>query len=622
MIGYKKIKDSKLISGGYIIFLISLLIGTIFVLPHILIPIFQEGNIVYKPLVVNGVNTQTVDETFYASNIREVYDGHIIVRDSQLFEHKNDITITPIFPYIILGYMTYLTGSVENTYIISDFIFPLLTFLLVYFLMFRLTKDRYISALCGCAMLLRGFIFREIKAYIFNLPQLHIQKILGPLGYQSRLPFTQFTFIILISAIVLLYLFLKGRKTIYGVLCGLFMGLLFYTYLYHWTFFFIGIGILFLIFLIKRDYKNSKRVFIVLAIGMLISIPYWIDFAKFKSEPYSEEILGRMDMVSGRMPSISNTITYLLFLSLFVILVKKRDEIFYIFISLLLGGIVCINIQVFLGYSIQAYHWPLTSITPLIVIMIFYMTSEVLVREYNLGAVNWIITISRRYYKPLFVFLILIFLTYGTYHNYMFSRNTYRYYTLPNTIIEAYRWLDRNTQTDDVILSASVENINLIPVYTRDNNFIPNAVFTVASTQEILDRTYIAYKLLNVSPSYLENLMRQDNAVLDKYYRPFGRTGIPNTEIFEEVFWIPTLFHSKFFSQGGYEIPEEIMKGILSNYNNYTNNIDELLNRYRVDYIYYGQYERKISSVNLTEYKQFRELYKNEDVTIYKVLKY
>lgn len=620
--------------------LISLVIGLIFGLPHILIPILQDNATEYKPLVVKGVNAQTVDEALYASSIREVYDGHIIVRDSQLFEHKNDVGIFPTFPYLILGYMTHLTGSVENTNIISDFIFPILTFLLLYFFMFRLTRNRYISALCGCAILLRGFMFQVLKGYISHSS--HIQHILRPLLYPSRLPFTQFTFIILLSAIILLYLFLKERKTIYGISCGIFTGLLFYTYLYHWTFFFSGIGILLLILILKRDYENSKRVLAVIAIGLLISIPYWIDFVKFKSLPYSDDILGRMGLELGRTPSISSTITYLIFLSIFAILVKKRDEIFYILTSLLLGGIVCINAQILLGYTVQSYHWPLTGITPLIVIMAFYMISQVLVTEYNLRVVGQTIAVVRRCYKPVFTLSILLFLAYGTYHHYMFSKNTYRYYTLPDTTIDAYNWLDRNTKTDDVVLSVSVENIDLIPVYTRDNNFIPSGYLTLASTEEILDRIYIAYKLLNVSPIYLEKLVNQDSEFIKACRKQFEKTGIPNTEIFEEASWNPTFFTMKYYigpsylpddyhypkeikekaaKQGMYYIPLEVRQEILSNYDNYTANTDSLLSKYRIDYIYYGPHERRIGNVNLSEYKQFDEVYRNEDVIIYKVVK-
>ena len=112
----------------YIVLLVAIICGLAFVSHHFL-SMFLRGDGLYSPLVVKGVNGVTLDEVMYASNIRDVYDGHLLVKDSQLFEHKNDSTLqTTWFPYYVLGILTKITGSVQNTFIISDFLFPALIF--------------------------------------------------------------------------------------------------------------------------------------------------------------------------------------------------------------------------------------------------------------------------------------------------------------------------------------------------------------------------------------------------------------------------------------------------------------------------------------------------------------
>ena len=639
----------KITNSNYTIIVIVIIIGLTFGLPYILIPRLQGDQYDYTPFVVNGINALTVDETGLASKTRDVYDGHLIVRDSQLFEHKNAPNIFHTFPYLVLGCLSHLLGF-ESTFIICHFICPAMIFLLIYILMFKMTNDKYISILGGVALLYGCHLLNYLPPITPSLFKNLIYNIIStdmirPLHYFARLPFIQFTFIELILALIFLYFAIKENKYRYSIISGVFGGLLFYSYLFHWTFFFVGCGFLFLIFLSKRDYKESKQILIAISVSLLLSILFWINFVNFKMLPYHADLLSRNGLYIGRwiLHNVIMSCKYLVFLALFSILIKRKrkDETFYFLISFLLGGIACLNAQVILGYTIQPYHWVATGIDPLVVIMLCYLIYQILNTTYREKRLNDVLLAVKKNHKPLCIILILLFSAYGAYYHTMYSLNTYKYYTLPETTVDAFNWLDENTKVDDVVLSCSIENICLIPVHTHNNNFIPWERYSSASTDEILDRIYIAYKLFNVSPSYLEELMNQDNAVIDDYYIPFRETKVPNKDLFEKAFWNPIFFGRKFYitpyyladaydypkdikekiAKGGlYYIPLEVREEISEDYENCMNkDTVGLLYKYRIDYIYYGPYEKKISNANLSQYTFLEEVYRNEDVIIYEV---
>lgn len=355
------------------------LVGLSFGLPHILMSKLLGGYGKYTPLVVSNVSGQTWDETFgLAPRYREVYDGRLFIGDVNTYEYKSKPSPVPIFPALLLGLFARALGSVKNLFVWSDFISPAIIFILAYLFLFKVIKNRLVALMGSLALiyghrLIVGFPpvspwrIKYLTDSIFNF-----NNGVGMLEF-ARLDAPQFIYILNICAFYFLFLALQKGKSKFAVLSGIFFGLLFYSYLYYWLFFAAGCGILLCIYLIKMERPKTKILFVVLITGFLISIPYWINLAKFKLLPGAKDYLFTE---YGRDPYLP--LTYIAWLILFIIFYRKRDDIFYFFISFLLAGILCMNIQLVTGVNVLKSHWELRVLTPWLIFILTVMLNHLI----------------------------------------------------------------------------------------------------------------------------------------------------------------------------------------------------------------------------------------------------
>ena len=124
-----------------ILCLISLIFGGVHIVRKSLLQTGQK----YTPLVTVGTDIHTVDEVFYAQRIQKAASGVWLVGDRHFYEHRNDAFIYPTFTPFIFGLVTRVLGNIEYLFILADFVFPPLTFLLLYLLLFSVTRNRIIS---------------------------------------------------------------------------------------------------------------------------------------------------------------------------------------------------------------------------------------------------------------------------------------------------------------------------------------------------------------------------------------------------------------------------------------------------------------------------------------------
>lgn len=397
--------------------------------------------------------------------------------------------------------------------------------------------------------------------------------------------------------------------------------------------------------IIKKKYSVAKKVFASLSIAFFISIPFWIEYYRFKSLPYTSDLLSRLGPEIGRFVSFSvkeSIVFILVCLILFAIYKKKRNysEISF-FLSFIFSYLLCKNIQIFIGYNMQSWHWVLVR-NQLVPILYFYLFYKFISIETDIRFLRQIISTSRKYYRQVFVLLSILVLLYGFNAHFMFSRNTYNVYYLPRQLLSVFEWLNKNTRTDDVVLSSSIEIIGLIPVYTHNNNFVPEATNSLAPTKEILDRLYIAYKIYDIPGGYLENLLCQDNSIVDEYFSKLSKNIVLDREVFEKAYWSDIIFHHKYLFRkkylpknytlpdkmmeriengfGVWTIPQEVRKEILIEYANYPVHFKRMLNKYKVDYILYGSHEKNVGRRDISTLPFLEETFKNEQFTIYKIL--
>ncbi|MDI6720814.1 MAG: hypothetical protein QMD85_00385 [Candidatus Aenigmarchaeota archaeon] len=594
------------------------MVGIIYLIPHILMPVLRGDNL-YSPLVVKGVFAYAYDQTMYASGIRDVMDGHLVVRDPTIFENKDKVSLTaPLLPTLFLGAVSLLIG-IPWTFIIGSFVFTVVTFLLVYFLFHRVTGSKRASILAGCFILI-GLNFILTPPLTLRNITFHVNNyILYPteaLNYFNRLPGIQLVFPMLMMSVIFLYLSMESRKLLYSVLCGISLGILAYSYSYYWLALFIALGILFLHSIYRKDMPLAKNIILIGAIGFVISVPYLMDFASFRSSPEYFDMMSRL-AASERFTGlqVNHAIKYSLIYLFFLFFVRRRDNFFWLITAVFVAGIIGLNMQVITGFNIQGDHYDFTFLGPLSVIIIIYTFREISMNSYKNRCMTYFSGAIRNKSREICLFFTILLLAFGFYSHTAFAVNSYKDFGLSREYREAYDWINKNTPTDSVVATMSTEQNLLLVVYAHNNVFIPNGFLSASTDEEILDRMFTIYKIFNMTPEYLSYLMDRDDfseyTGVDKYPRKF------NVSLFERTHWRYP-FHFKFgFGDKLFKTEllgktgtEETYRAMLDYYRNFTP-----VKTYRMDYILVSDYERSIANFTLP----YKIVWSNSGISIYKI---
>ena len=608
---YKKIQEHQAAV------ILSLLIGIIFLLPHLLTPILQDDSQNYSPLVVKGVDARGVDEVFYAAYVQEAAEGHLIPR-SNVLEWKDRLILSHAgapFPSLLLGVMSWLLGGIVNTYIFSYFFFTLISSLLIYALSYLLTKNKTLSLLAPPLL----FFSPTYLLKFFS------DQIVQPISYFSRFYPVLVDFPIFAATLLAVLFLLKNKEWKFTIISGILGGLLFYTYFYYWTFYIVFIGLFWLLSLIRKEMAMFKKLTVSCLLTIIIGATFFLNSISTISN--QAEILHRLNAIVGRSPEWLIT---LLLLSIVIILVyayhqsknrtsmfkgeesslEKSEIHFYFLLVLILTGIVVMNVQVIMGYTINPRHWLTTAMWPILVLSVLYI----------LNFVEGVVFVERKKLRNIirkssFIFIGLLLL-FGVMWQVTFSHNTYSLYTLSNSQRELFEWLNINTAKDEVVLSLSSEMILLVPVYTHNNNFIPNAVVEPIPIPEIITRRLIASKMVGIPQ---ENIVFLNNACAFSEMMSFERAkgGKYNYSLFEEAFSHLLTFEATFPRSKGCTIPEEFKEEVFKTYAYLPDDWKQLTQRYVVNYIIVGPYERNISNREIDNYVQ--AVYSNAEFTVYKV---
>ncbi len=601
------------------VILSALLCAVIFSLPNFLMPVLR-GDGAYTPLLVKDVNTYAVDQTMlYAPGIRDVMDGHLIANDPAIFENKDRLSfLAPLFPTLFLGIMSVLAGSVQATFMLGSFVFPFIAFILVYFLFYEATKSRNASLLSSfCVSLGFNFIANmpvTAETIRFYLGRLFLNPI-EPINYLGRLPHIQFTFILLLLSLIFIYLTLERKKVSYAAAGGIMLGVLFYSYFYYWTAILAAVGILFLVSMAKRDFRTAGNMVVISVVGAVLAAPYIANlFVMASSESYAD-IGSRLGLESGF--EVLLPVKYLAVYLIFAGLTRKRNNFFWLVSSAFMAGIALIIMPVLTGFGIQSRHYDTTLLAPLSAMALVYAFRELSIGDHKRPVLSQMSDFIRTNSRNITLVVALFLVVVSFYSQAAYAFNAYRAFGLKGEYKEVYDWLNENTEKDSVVFTMSVEQNSLIPVYTHNNVFIPNGFFSPYSDEEILERLFIVYRLFGVTPEYLEGLMENGDSAR-RYNGMRERLEESDQALFESAYWNLYPFHEKFINERiiqsellGEMDKAGIYKAMLDYYRNFTPDME----KYRIDYMMAGEYERSVSDFEPPS--GFRLLWSNEKISIY-----
>lgn len=253
-------------------------------------------------------NIRIDDEFLYLARIREVVDGHPLIGNAYLWEHKTKPP-SPLFlgEWLLAQPVKLFGGKVVAGSIAYDFILPPISVLLTYFFLHLVLRRWWL------AFLATVFLF-------FGLFPGDFARALSP----------QLNFIFWLAQAILFFL-LFGKeesfsrpKKLLAAAAALNFGLLFYLYPYYWTFYLAFLAVFALWLFYQGRGAEIKVMAAIVAGGLLLALPYsWLMWRAASLSEYTATLL-RISMIYSHFPSgIKIVVPALILLGLGVWLMRK-----------------------------------------------------------------------------------------------------------------------------------------------------------------------------------------------------------------------------------------------------------------------------------------------------------
>jgi hypothetical protein len=551
--------------------------------------------------------------TLYASRAQSAYSGQLLLGDISLSEYVTAPATLPLLPGLLMGGLTFLTGSLKNALVISDFLFPTIIYLMVYAIFYELTKRKILSLFVSSLFIFAPLLSIHIPPFS-TVGFTQIIKDLFPVLFEEsalffhRFDYPKITFIFIALTYYLILRAISHNKKITTWLAGISFGILFYTYLFDWVYVFISLVIMIILFLLYKKNDQAKQVFTIFLIGIAISIGYWINYFQLHQLAQYNDIFLRAGVDIGHeigLQEWKNQIRALGLITILWFLGKQiLDKRILIYItSFLVPYLIVENVQVILGFNPAPDHWFRELYLPASMALVMII---LLLKENYAPALRNLFAIpsSGRSLIPTVTILLLIsYFSFHLYSQYIFSATKADAFSLSKETVENYEWLNSNTPRGSVVGAFSLENNTDLLIHTHNKVFVPRGLNTIASNEEIIVRLTILAKIFQINPPEFTQLLKDEEFYyFGDYY--FDRS-VNNTA-------------------GKLEMSEEELRNHLERYTQYIppQSLKDL--PFVIDYIYYNKSrDRKLAPTAIDPVYSnvlLEEVYQEGDVTIYKVL--
>lgn len=556
--------------------IISLLVGLIFSIPN-LVPFIVTVNrhdIIFTPL--NGG-----DENLYASQIKQILDK----KYSSLSPHL------PWFGPFILAGLVKIIGSIDLTFILADFLFPIIIFFLLYKLVFLITKHFSGSVLGGLATL---FLYHlTTKFPPLNLAQLHnfweTLTLSTPYFFSfNRLIPPQFTFIIFILFLINLYQSITQSRKIFPIITGLLAGLLAYNYFFEWSAALVMLGL-------SSIFFRSRRVGLALIIALIISTPYLYQ-TLFLSSLDTQIMFGR---INGRFFEPLTTLRYLIF-SLFVFFFSpKKLKLFLL--SIALAPVFLMNQQLITGFTIHPGHWPygvFEPLAPLIVLTILSTTFK-----------SWF---KDNYKTGLLVIPILI---YALVNQFKLTLQGQSLNYLKPEEVKLFNWFETQSPSGTVLTLDKRLN-RYLAVYSPQDLYLPYGSYSRLSLDQLWQKINLAFFIYQLSPAVITQTLSSTQFIGQMFDQTYNYHKLSNLNglIFPDQVKAQILKQNPVLTLGTRYLPDNLKQ--LSLEKTFKLSKDNLCD-FALDYVILGEFENNLSAQ--LDQSTFSLNYQNSQFQVFKL---
>lgn len=415
------------------------------------------------------------DFNYYLNRAKEVLEGrdlgNMILRDGKdnpdtTFAYGEKILFSP---YHFLGVANYIdTITLCNIY---DFVGIFILILLIYHLVLQLSADDKRLSIITALFVIGGYSLVYNKSLFFTDFNIYGRPTIP---YVSSLAF--FIYLNFLAKAVKL---LKWR---YWIMVGASFGLLFYILLYAWSYVLVLNGILFVLFLLKKDFIISRRLFVASVIGLTLGSYNVIKILMFYNTEVGERVSFFFYASHSHQAVFSKIgLIALILITIYCYYKKKIDEQALLFIGFALSGWVALNQQIITGKEIQYGHFYWYFIVPTSIITMFYILWYFLNQK------------LRRLFFIAVILVVFFNTIIGQYDSMLGIVEQKTYIQNYKTILDV---LDKDKDSK-VILATNDNLAQVFTIYTNHDLFwLDTAVFYSAPIERI-EESLLVYLYLN-----------------------------------------------------------------------------------------------------------------------------
>lgn len=587
-------KTFQILSYHKLAIITAILIGVIIAFPQVYFQLTEKDS--YQGIALGG----TSDEMSFLMRIQEVRDGHYTLANSSWAEGKDLPYLPPPLSENIASFTGQIFGlNLIDTITLNRFIFPIFVFLLIYALLYQLSKRKSVALVASITVLLSTNLVNPMA--VWNL-------LVYRKTYTDFILFSRFispiNLTFFFGFLLLFWFFLKSpeleqaqygvkRKWVYGILSGIVLGLSFYTYPYTWTFLFAFLGCLILIFIYKKEWIKIKDIILVTFIALLIAIPYFWNLWQAMHHPLYSEIAFRFGLIKTHSPQVGALV--LILLSVFLLFFsRERKDRYYFCLGLVLTPLIVLNQQIITGMIMipDHYHWYYHS--PLAIIIIAIIIFELFEKKIN-----------RPFLRKSSWLSLIILILFVNFYNVWIVQSSFYQRQEPIAIKNqrygpVFKWLRHNTQKDQVVAGDETTSC-LIPIYTSLNTIsCDDGHYTLAADEEqVMERIFLILRL---------NGLKEEGQVLPEYF-------------FENRAYLSARIYGAYYRKqmGDYGlIPDEKLYFLVNKYREFlVVSLEDILRKYQVDYLLWDTL--KHPQWQIEQYSFLEQIYQIDGFKIFKL---
>jgi hypothetical protein len=538
------------------------------------------------------------DWLYYASRISKISEGHS-GGNQYLFEHAEDMNVnTPGAEVALAAIVRTFHINTISLLIALNAIMPFLITLIFYALLYRLSRSRWVAAAIPLFLIVTNIwnLSKAIHPQI-NLPIL-LSLLFVWLGMLSRLENRDVT--IPLSATL--------RKMWKGILfCGVLLGMLYFIYLYDWSFLYVVFGCSILLALVYRQRDVAALNALILAASAPFAVGYAVLLRRVFQSPLTAELAPRYGAYHTHLPeSIPKSFVALVAVVLLVLLLRyakvNKQRVALGVLCLVAANLIYPNYQIVLGVVYNtSTHW---SFMPIVILSIASAFAFSFVKNPPPNAPRRVIICA--------IGIIVLFVVASLRLSYfIFAPPVTETATQDFISAQRYgpilRYLQTSTPPDTVILTDDRLSY-FIPAFTHNFvyylNYIQN---TPASDREVAERyllssqfdpTILSDQDLGIGPRPRRNIL---------WEAPYH---IEATPLYRLLYGVR---ESPYSSNNEIKFAKEVKKDLEA-----SGGITvERLKKYRIDYVIW---DKKLHpDWTIPNVKQFEQIFERNDLIIYRV---